>query len=168
MYSEKHNAYFIHIPKTGGTSIIRSLLELEHSPHPLNHEELKLFDPEEVYKPKRHPRASTMNIVTGGDTIVFTVVRDPIDRFLSALAFGCPHLGKWNFDSIIDIHIPNLKIIKYEELEEEWKKLFPDVELGRSNNRVRRNKKKKEDLPQEVIDRVLKNNPFEAKLYGYV
>ena len=115
MTSEKHNCTFIHIPKTGGTSIIRSLMGFEHNSKPLTFNEMKIINPDKTYKPRRHPLASTMNInLEDENHIVFTVIRDPVERFLSALRFRIPRLSYFSFSKVVDIEIPNLKIIRYE------------------------------------------------------
>lgn len=75
MYLEQINKTLIHVPRTGGTSIVRSVQGVPHSQTFMKKESLPLR--------MRHPRASELDIKGG----LIVVIRDPVDRYKSIKKF---------------------------------------------------------------------------------
>jgi len=181
MYHKEKNLIFVAIPKCGTTSIIRSLRGLEHNENPMSPEELK---PMAKYGDLRHPTFSQIvneckkDSNFNGFERVVTVVRNPVDRWLSIKAFlrmpqqeniDEPMLSGMMYRLLhrgydyMTNGAENVEIIRFENLEEECKRVL-GVEIGYSNKT--KAPKQKAKLSGMELDLIKKLNPAEWYLYG--
>ena len=106
MICHKSKSIFVHIPKTGGTSI-------EHS---LGYVKLKKYNSGQVEIKKHSPdhRNSqdyfNLNAVQFWRYHKFTVIRDPIERELSLYRFVVKNFAKKTLDIINILNIIHLRI----------------------------------------------------------
>ena len=93
MISHKHKFIFLHLPKTGGTSILKPLHKLcDESKFKTGHPKLRLVDN------SYHLIGKSTDIKLPADYAVYTIVRNPFQRVVSAFFYLKSRVSKWQND----------------------------------------------------------------------
>ena len=136
--NESYKFGFVHIPKTGGTSITHLLSSIDGSKELTSHHGLSLLPDDSSF-------------------YYFTIVRNPFTRFASAYNHECRKYGFKEFDKFIKEdkrnytwYVPQsfftnsgltnkrkfTKIIKYENYEQEIKSVIKELKIDLSNTPI--------------------------------
>lgn len=194
MISHKKKFIFIHIPGTAGTSIEHALEEYQ-SGKLINQgggiwradEETTLMIKEilgkEVSLNPKHIAAKDWKKVLGKkykDYYKFTVVRNPIDKAVSLYKFNKKlpsHQPKWVINQSMFITDEKNNIIiddifKFENLEEDWKKLCNKLNikykpLPHKNNRNPKKESVDKIFPEKEINYIQNTLKDDFNLLGY-
>lgn len=164
---------FVHIPKTGGTSIMASL------PY-----HLCALRPGVRHWSARDIRATDR--AAWEEALTISVIRNPWDRAVSAWAFqrdsigapdfprwlhGRPMLSQWAMltarEQVIVDHL-----IRFEKLREGFDRAVellgcPPYALEHLNKSSRRGAYREHYTSQEMIDRVARQYPLDVREFGY-
>ena len=183
--SNKHKFVFVHIPKTGGTSMTMML-----EPH-LDEKAKKPMGrgwQSQFHKHGLHSGINSKRYRQYEDFFKFAIVRNPYDRLCSIWRSGMSGSAKYRFDKFVKIckpgnykvqynHIYENKkllvdyIMKYENYDQEVRGFFDKFGLlcGEIPHKLKttHRQKRKTELNQELSDIIYRKYRIDFDTFGY-